>query len=366
MFVLVTGAPGASKTSNVIARFMKETGRPIYYRGIRDLTLSWNELTDEQTLDWPNHVPEGAILIVDEAQQLWPVRPSSKPVPAGLTALETHRHKGWDVWFITQEPSLLDSHARKLANEHFHYVRPFGAPFVVEYHSGSGAVSVGSSTDLNRCNKTKKALPKAAWGAYKSAEVHTHKFRPPKIVYLLIALIIIAPFAWWNFFRSVGEMGGVAPGQESGPATQAPAPAGAGSGGGQPRRPWRELLTPEIAGLPFTAPLYDDIARKPTAAPMLAGCVVRQRELRDCTCYTQQGTVIADAPWSMCMAFIKGGMFNHLASEQPSGRRGDAADAGGAPRAGASGDLAGGPSAAQVDARIIGQTRYPRLNSSIP
>src|SRR5690554_4543795 len=122
MFTLVTGAPGAGKTSFTIARFVEKENnllkkllallakfinktaeekpkRPIFYRGIRDLKLDWTELTDEQTLEWPKHLPVGAILIVDEAQQLWPVRPSSRPVPEGLSALETHRHYGWDIVF---------------------------------------------------------------------------------------------------------------------------------------------------------------------------------------------------------------------------------------------------------------------------
>lgn len=328
MFVLVTGAPGASKTSNVIARFHKETSRPIYYRGIRDLTLPWHELTDDETRNWPDHLPEGAILIVDEAQQLWPVRGSSKQVPPGLTALETHRHKGWDIWFITQEPSLLDSHARKIANEHYHYVRPFGAPFVVEYHSGTGAVSVNSTNDLKRCSQKKKTLPKEAWGFYKSAEVHTHKFRPPTIVYVFLALLLAAPLAWWNFFGSVGDVHGVdhSAAQSAGAVPVVP------TADVEPRKSWTELLRPEIQGLPFTAPLYDEIARKPTSVPMLAGCIVRQKDLNDCTCYTQQGTLISDVPWQMCARFIAGGMFNHLArDDRETGRSGDA-EARGTPR----------------------------------
>lgn len=361
MFTIISGLPGCSKTSHLIARLMKETARPIYYRGIKELKLPWHELSDEDAKDWPNHVPEGAILVVDEAQELWPVRAASKSVPSAIAALETHRHKGWDVWFLTQDPMLLDSNARKLANEHFHYVRPFGAPFAIEYHSGTGVVSVTSTADLKRCNKTQKRLPKETWGLYKSAEVHTHKFRPPKVVYLLIALIAIAPFVWWNFFSSVGELGGGQSAAVVGHSGTGAASGVASAGQAEPKKRWAELLQPEIPGLPFTAPLYDDIARKPTAAPMLAGCVVRQRELRDCTCYTQQGTVIADAPWSMCMAYIKGGMFNHLASEQPGGRRGDGLDVGGQTRSGGNGELAGG---AVGDARYIGQTRYPRLSPS--
>jgi hypothetical protein len=323
MFVLVTGTPGASKTSNVIARFMKETSRPIYYRGIRDLTLPWHELTDEQTKNWPDHVPDGGILIVDEAQQLWPVRPSSKPVPPGLTALETHRHHGWDVWFITQEPALLDVHARKIANEHYHYVRPFGAPFVTEYHSGTGAVSVSSTSDLKRCVQKRKPLPKEAWGCYKSAEIHTHKFRPPKILFVLLLALVAVPLGWYAFFNKLSDGGLAANGEVPEQAASQHQPEREADITGKPkeeRKTWSELLKPEIAGLPFTAPLYADIARTPTAVPRLAGCVFSRRA---CTCYTQQGTTIPDVSRDMCVAFIRGGMFDHLATDDKGERASD-------------------------------------------
>lgn len=315
MFTLVTGAPGAGKTSTVIAKLADVKNRPIFYRGIRDLALDWQELTDDEARDWHENVPDGAIIVIDEAQQLFPVRAPSRPVPPGLTALETHRHHGWDVWFITQEPGLLDSHARKIANEHFHYVRPFGAPFVVEYHSGTGAVSVSSKSELAGCNQRKKALPKKAWGLYKSAEVHTHKFRPPKILYILAAMLLIVPLAWYSFFRDFSVAGtGV---EDSGIEQVGTFGPGRSSDGSvQPeRKSWTELLTPEIQGLPFTAPLYDDKARVATSVPRVAACMHPPKRPRECVCYTQQGTKIFDMPWQMCAAFVRDGMFNHMAPE---------------------------------------------------
>ena len=171
MFRLITGTPGSSKTSHTIARYLNEKSRPIYYRGIR-LTeegkqkLGWHELDDEQAKSWHEHVPDGAIVILDEAQQLFPVRAPAKRVPPGLQALETHRHHGWDVEFITQEPTLLDSHARKICNEQFHYSRPFGSPFAIQYHCGSGYVSPSNRAELARCTTSRKKLPKETWGLF--------------------------------------------------------------------------------------------------------------------------------------------------------------------------------------------------------
>jgi len=327
MFWLVTGKPGTGKTSHSLdfvlhdKRFAVEgsdTRRPVYYRGIRDLKVDWHELTDEETRNWPEHLPDGAVLVVDEAQQLWPVRAPSRPVPTGLTALETHRHHGWDILFISQDPSLLDTHARKICNEQFHYSRPFGAPFVIEYHSGSGYVNPSSKAELSSCVQRKKGLPKRVWDLYKSAEVHTHKFRPPKIIYALIAGIALAVFLLYRFTQNYGantdeDLMGAGTGSAAPKVTQIGYPSPA------MHKPWAEVLQPEIPGLPYTAPLYHDEARTPKAIPVVQGCMSMKADFSDCTCYTQQGTTIADMPPPMCRQILKHGIFNHLAEEEREG-----------------------------------------------
>ncbi|MFT0141131.1 zonular occludens toxin domain-containing protein [Alcanivoracaceae bacterium MT1] len=330
MFWLITGKPGSSKTSHAIDFVLHDkafavegskTRRPVYYRGIRDLTLDWHELTDSETENWPEHVPDGAVLVVDEAQEIWPVRPSSKSVPRGVAALETHRHHGWDVIFISLDPSLLDANARKICNEQFHYSRPFGAPFIIEYHSGSGYVNPASRTDLASCVQKKKRLPKRVWGLYKSAEVHTHKFRPPKLLYLVLAGSALAVFLIYRFFSNYGVtddtsvITGEASTVEHVPATRGR--TGIVNGVGRyevAAASWSETMTPEVPGLPYTAPLYNDIARQPTTAPVVHGCMAFENDQSDCRCYTQQGTRIADMPHAMCLKALKDGVFNHLAS----------------------------------------------------
>lgn len=328
MFWLFTGKPGTGKTSNTLdfvlhdKRFNVEgsdTKRPVYYRGIRDLKLDWHELTDDEVKVWPEHLPDGAVLIVDEAQQIWPGRPASKPVPPGLTALETHRHHGWDIIFISQDPSLLDTHARKLCNEQYHYSRPYGAPFVIEYHSGSGYVNPGSKSELDACVKAKKRLPKRVWDYYHSAEVHTHKFKPPKILFIVPLIAIFAAFMVWRFYSNYGtpdapdttQAQSAQPGQ-SVAVRPPPAP-----------RDWGDLLHAEVPGLPYTAPLYSPQSRKPSAIPIVQGCMSMKADFSDCTCYTQQGTTITDMPWQMCRRIMKHGIFNHLAKadRQEGGQR---------------------------------------------
>lgn len=321
MFIIVSGLPGAGKTLHTIANYkklnddlkkQKKPPRSIYYCGI-PLTeegaelLGWTELTSEQIKNWPEELPAGSILIVDEAQKIWPVRSSSKAIPPELREIETHRHKGVDLVFITQDPSLLDSHARKLANEHTHYIRPHGAKYSKRYHSGSGVVSVTNKSELNALVVSRVGHPKHIYSLYKSAEVHTHKFRPPKILYFFIGFLILLAFLAYrasNMFGSDEESGPIAQGQVSSlqKTTQDREDMG-----------WAELLKPEIRGLPYTAPLYREKAMEVTEVPRIAGCA----EFKDvCHCFTQQGTVIHDISKSACKNRMEYRPFDHLLANQ--------------------------------------------------
>ena len=334
MFLIVTGLPGSSKTSHVISKYKDVKDRPIYYRGI-NLTeegkqqLGWIELTDSEATNWHQHIPDGALVIIDEAQELYPVRHASKPVPAGLAALETHRHHGWDVVFISQAPSLLDIHARTICNEHYHYERPFQMPYANQYHSGVGFVSPSNRSELGRCAVTRKKLPKEVWGLYKSAEVHTHKAKPPIKVLLMIGLpLIIVPIAFYMFFSNLSIGGGLQNNEESKEVQVVPSqpsytPFPAGNDSGRVFDiDWQEAFQPDIRGLPYTAPIYRQQAMRAVDVPVVQGCMSMRSDFSDCTCYTQQGTKISDMPVQMCERVLKDGLFNHLAKSPVDSGRG--------------------------------------------
>lgn len=319
MFVLITGAPGSSKTSNVLHKLKDVTDRPIFHRGIRDLKLPWIELSDEEAREWHKHLPDGAIFVCDEVQDIFPQRPLSKPTPEGCSILSKHRHKGWDVYFITQAPTAVDHEARKYVNEHFHYSRSFGAPIVTEYHKGNGVIDLSDKWALkNDCNKKQKRLPKSVWDLYHSAETHTHQFKLPSrllIIPVIVAVIIGLSWFFYNWYSHTGEL---AESQQVEPSSPLP---GGGSGEGVPRSSkvsmgtadWGTLMKPEISGLPFTAPIYREEATKPKSIPIVSGCMSFKADYSDCQCYTQQGTRITDMSQQMCVRALRDGVFNHLA-----------------------------------------------------
>lgn len=323
MFWIVTGAPGSSKTLNMISTFKDVKDRPIYYHGIElteegKRTLNWVELNKDQAYEWHEHVPHGAIFILDEAQKIFPVKASSSPVPPGLTELETHRKSGRDVWFLSQHPMLLHSHARKICNQHYHFSRPFntGKPF--RYHSGSGFVDPNDRKALRfECVKTKVPLDTSSYPLYVSAEVHTHEKKMPGKIKLLYTLPIMAILFGYLGFKFLQPSDGD---QTDGPAATAdvqrdkpdsgffPVP----SIGQRQQISWTESLRPEINGLPYTAPLYREEASKVSSVPRIAACVASKKR---CQCFTQQATPIAGISDQVCRHNVKNGHFDHMYPE---------------------------------------------------
>lgn len=122
---LITGLPGHGKglySLDIVNKLEKSSGRPVYYHNVKDLNLKWHQLDKPQ--EWVN-CPEGSIILLDEAWQSFPLRPNAQIPPDFVAQLATHRHKGYDIFIVTQQPTQLDTFVRKLIDKHFHVVRDF-------------------------------------------------------------------------------------------------------------------------------------------------------------------------------------------------------------------------------------------------
>ncbi|SEC08942.1 Zonular occludens toxin (Zot) [Pseudomonas anguilliseptica] len=84
------------------------------------LQAEWVEFEDP--LKW-YELPLNAIIVIDEAQKFFRIRPQGSQVPEYASALETMRKQGHELHCITQNPELIDLHFRNLCNGHIHYVR---------------------------------------------------------------------------------------------------------------------------------------------------------------------------------------------------------------------------------------------------
>lgn len=276
--VLITGAPGAGKTLltlwDVEHRRQKED-RTVYYSGIANLNLPWVEFEAEK---W-NDLPDGAIIVIDECQRVLRPRFMGAKVPDYVEQFETHRHKGYDIYLITQHPMLIDNHVRRLAETHKHIMRKFGSKWAT-VHEWKGV--------KDNCDKTRKdsiasqwRYPKEVFGWYKSAELHTHTLKiPPKILLALIGLVCLFVFGgYWYYTRVHTASKGVgvtAPstivagsGVQSNAAVVVPVKAVVSSG--QSAQAYLSPFEPRVVGLPWTAPRYDELTTA-KQVPVIRGC----------------------------------------------------------------------------------------------
>jgi hypothetical protein len=246
-------------------------------------------------------------MLIDEAQKVFPIRSRSAAVPAHVSELETHRHKGIDLFLVTQHPHLVDTHVRKLVDRHFHVVRVFGSHNATVYEFPTGV------QDQPEKNKHKNGVvrhqwryPKAVFKWYRSAELHTVKRRLPAKVWLFVAVLLCIPVAlWFAYDRIVVKHGGmhqaahIAPGAASGVRSGAVRPGAARSGFADlaaVQAAYLEQYRARIAGLPFTAPAYDAMT-KPVEAPYPAVCGYAKDF--PCRCWSQRGYAL-ETPKALC------------------------------------------------------------------
>lgn len=306
MIELITGQPGAGKTLFALTRIedkARKEGRPVFFSGIKGLTLPWTEIEPEK---WAE-CPPGAIVVIDECQRVLRPRMHGSKVPAYIEAMETHRHQGIDIVLITQHPMLLDANVRRLVGLHFHVVRTFGFNKST-VHEWAG---VKENCDKNRDDSTRHDFryPKKVFEWYESAQVHTHKPRLPARVLVLVAIVVLVPLLGYRLYsrwqdkaqaapEAVQQMvpGSVEPVRRDPPSAAAPKVVTAAE--------YLDAHRPRVLGLAYTAPVYDGVT-KPTRAPYPAACIQSRSR---CQCYTQQGTRL-DVPQDLCRGISEGGFF---------------------------------------------------------
>lgn len=309
MIYLITGANGAGKTLNTL-KFVREKqvaeGRSVYYHGFamdaaKAAEFGWQEFDPKE---WQK-LPDGAILIVDECQNEFPVRPSSAPLPEYVRALSEHRKHGFDFFMVTQHPQNIDMFVRRLIGSpgwHRHLKRTFGADMVsvLEWSAVNGTCEKDGAGKSARVSMV--AFPKEVYSWYASASLHTGKRSIPRQVYILCFLVVLIPLMIW---AAVHRLTAKAAPALAGPVASSSAPAGV--------RPGQSSLTPaefaatfapRVTGLAQTAPRYDEVT-KPITAPYPAACV----NMGDrCGCYSQQGTKL-DVPFDLCKSIVSRGFF---------------------------------------------------------
>lgn len=322
MIYLRTGANGSGKTLLTL-RDVREKSlaehRPVYYNGRFEMLadFGWTKIDIK---DWQS-VPDGAIFIVDECHNDFPVRAARDLMPDYVRMMAEHRRRGFDFYLITQHPMNIDPFIRRLIGSpgwHQHLKRVSGAPLVsvLEWpavndqpqKNGSGASAAVKMV----------SFPKEVYAWYASTSLDTAKVKIPFQVKLLAASFILIPllgFYGWKTFQARQPFkdpnasaaaqlagGGLAPGTRT---DKLPAVS---------RSEFLASYVPRVEGLPQTAPRYDDVT-KPTNAPYPAACVQMGPV---CKCYTQQGTKLSTEDL-LCRQIVSGGFFLDWGMQAPQG-----------------------------------------------
>lgn len=257
MMRLITGTPGAGKTLFAVSEILKavKEGRTVY-TNIEGMEMEGVFPLDEK--DWREY-PDGSLVVYDECHQIFRAtgRPGLSNDPV-ITDMDMHRHRGFDLWFITQFPTKVHHEVRQMCDEHYHLLRQFGAKQATLY-KWPEAVDSKDPHQRSVADKSLFRYPKECFKYYKSASVHTAKLRiPAKLKFLAVAIALIFSFV---AFRVV-DAGGF---QSLNAPESSPAPAlGGVIGGGAAERP------------ADTTPLSHLV---------VGGCV---SSARACQCYTPQ------------------------------------------------------------------------------
>lgn len=327
MITLMTGLPGAGKTLRAITLAMEQVaqGREVYELGVNGMNHAASGIKPApfDDLEQWRSLPTGSVLLVDEVQRWLKPRGAGAAVPDWIEAFTRNRHYGVDLWFVTQDPLLIDAYPRRLVNYHHHVVRLEGNYERARVYRKEGIMPLKDGIPPASASFELWPYPQQNYALYKSAEEHTVKRYLPQRIQLAIAgllfCLVMIGVAWWaigGLFKEKPEE------QQEGkaevkpePLTQppqlvaAPSAATLSVGGGSGQKGWTtaieyvEAHTPVIEGQPWTAPVYSGM--QPTSIPEIY-CISSEKS---CTCVSEQGTrlIVREA---VCRTIAREGSYN--------------------------------------------------------
>jgi len=203
VITLITGVPGAGKTLRAVYLIMQalEKGRLVF------TDIDGFNHPDVQTApnDWRD-TPEGSLVVYDESQKTYPSTGKAGRVEdERITSLETHRHTGHDLIFITQAPTLIHHHIRKLVGLHIHVHRAAGLKRATLFTWDFTCEAPNDRREQERADTENWFYPKDLFKYYKSATIHTHKFNvPKKIAFALSAVVLVVGYVVYQLVSDGG------------------------------------------------------------------------------------------------------------------------------------------------------------------
>lgn len=338
MLYLVIAAPRTGKSQFVMSRAAehKEKGAPIYltnfkqtpeqiqktgfihYGNAPDFDILKEDTWRGDVSNWMQDLPQGAIWIIDEAQDVFPQRGKENKLPEYIKLFSKHGHKDLTIYVVTQDAMQLDIHLRRNSNITYYMTRPLNMRKALIY-TFRGYQEIPNdawrrSQVLKSAESKKKFTYREKWQKmYFSASAHDHiKMRfPLKLLIPVVALALSATFIYWGISR----LSSTSQDDNSTPAAQGVAAAVIGAGaptaatGKYPSAPvmsdveYMAVREPRIKDIPMSAPLYDGFEVQDY--PRLFCYIGR----KGCTCVTQQSTRV-EISNGMCRHYVENGYFD--------------------------------------------------------
>ncbi len=154
---------------------------------VRQIYADINGLRVPDVLESPDDwrtCPDGSIIFYDEVQNR-PIYKNTKTKDPIIEELTIHRHRGFDIYFITQFPVLVHTEVRAVIGQHFHLFRPWGLPQAFVHVWSYCVVDPNSFSKKRAAERTFRfSYPKDIYKLYTSSTMHTHKITLPKKLFM--------------------------------------------------------------------------------------------------------------------------------------------------------------------------------------
>lgn len=328
MIYLITGNMGTGKSSRAVSMILNnedglfkmrledgtEIARPLYFCHIDGLDakkFNAHELTEEQIQSAPLEelLPQGSVLIVDEAHYTYPPRAAGRPVPPYIQKLAELRHGGYTLILMTQHPMQLDVFVRNLVSKHVHLERK--SVGMKQYWWYKCVTSLDNPSGVTGAESSLWKPPKDAFKYYKSSSQHVKfKKKLPWAVWALVVILVFMGFKGYGVYdaykrgtgqdkaESVQAGSGQSDNTFNGIGTNVPSESDKNS-----LNP--EMFVPTLAEKPESKPLYDGV-RQVKQYERIAACISGGKTT--CTCYSDQATPLKEITLPMCQNYAKNGL----------------------------------------------------------
>ena len=159
---------------------------------VRQIYADINGLRVDDVLESPDDwrtCPDGSVIFYDEVQNR-PIYKNTKEKNEIIGELTVHRHRGFDIWFITQFPVLIHTEVRAVVGQHYHLFRPWGLPQAYVHVWSYSVVDPNSFSKKRAAERTFRfSYSKDIYKLYTSSTMHTHKINLPKKLFFFGALM---------------------------------------------------------------------------------------------------------------------------------------------------------------------------------